>query len=191
MTTIHGIAYTIKIMLSHKFNFNLASLIGLFKSSYDNVLRWMPQDLNDDKSTLVQVMAWCLQATSHNLNQCWLRSPTPYGVTRPQWVKVQRQPTSHSYYEVLSFVLTSTCSITVKSHEYHGVAYRYLGCLCKRLPGVTITKTRLRITSPLWGQSNNGQWYKKRSHVVISWWDEWSSLESPLPKQYMTGSAAL
>ena len=47
----------------------------------------MPQDLTDDKSTLVQVMAWCRQATSHYLNQCWPRSPTPYGVTRPQWVK--------------------------------------------------------------------------------------------------------
>ena len=67
--------------------FNFALLIGIFKSSYDNVLRWMPQDLTDDKSTLVQVMAWCSQATSHYLNQCWPRSPTPYGVIRPQWVK--------------------------------------------------------------------------------------------------------
>ena len=67
--------------------FNLALLIGIFKSSYDNVLRWKPQDLTDDKSALVQVMAWCRQATSHYLSQCWLRSPMPYGVTRPQWVK--------------------------------------------------------------------------------------------------------
>ena len=28
--------------------FNPALLIGIFKSSYDNVLRWMPQDLTDD-----------------------------------------------------------------------------------------------------------------------------------------------
>ena len=67
--------------------FNLVLLIGVFKSSYDNVLRWMSQNLTDNKSTLVQVMAWCRQATSHNLNQCWPRSPTPYGVTRPQCVK--------------------------------------------------------------------------------------------------------
>ena len=67
-------------------------LVGILKS-YDNVLRWMPQDLTDDKSTLVQVMAWCHQATSHYLNQCWPRSPTPYGVTRTQWVK-----TSASYW---------------------------------------------------------------------------------------------
>ena len=46
----------------------------------------MPQDLTDEKSAFVQVMAWCRQATSHYLNQCWPRSPMPYGVTRPQWV---------------------------------------------------------------------------------------------------------
>ena len=28
----------------------------------------MPLDLTDDKSTLVQVMAWCRQATSHYLS---------------------------------------------------------------------------------------------------------------------------
>ena len=49
-------------------------------------LRWMPLDLTDDKSTLVQVMAWCRQATSHYLSQCWPRPMSPYGITRPQWV---------------------------------------------------------------------------------------------------------
>ena len=44
----------------------------------------MPLDLIDDKSTLVQVMAWCHQATSHYLNQCWPRSMSPNNVTRPQ-----------------------------------------------------------------------------------------------------------
>ena len=29
--------------------------------SYEIDLRWMPQDLTDDKSTLVKVMAWCRQ----------------------------------------------------------------------------------------------------------------------------------
>ena len=32
-------------------------------------------------------MAWCCQATSHYLSQCWPRFMLPYGVTRPQWVK--------------------------------------------------------------------------------------------------------
>ena len=58
--------------------------------SYEIALRWLPLKLNDDKSTLVQVMAWCHQATSHYLNQCWPRSLPPYGITRPQWVKYQQ-----------------------------------------------------------------------------------------------------
>ena len=67
--------------------FNLVLLIGFFRSSNDNPPRWMPWDLTDDKSTLVQVMAWCHQATSHYLSQCWPSSMSPYGITRPQWVK--------------------------------------------------------------------------------------------------------
>ena len=55
--------------------------------SYEIALRWMPLDLTGDKSKLVQVMAWCLQATSHYLSQCWPRSLSPYDVNRPQWVK--------------------------------------------------------------------------------------------------------
>ena len=66
--------------------FNIVLLIGIFRSSHDNALWWMPQDITDDKSTLVQVMAWCRQATSHYLTQCWLHSLWPYGVARPQWV---------------------------------------------------------------------------------------------------------
>ena len=31
-------------------------------------------------------MAWCHQATSHYLSQCWPISLLQYGVTRPQWV---------------------------------------------------------------------------------------------------------
>ena len=67
--------------------FNFVLLIGIFRSSYDNAFRWMPHDLTDDKSTLVQVMAWCRQASSYYLSQCWLSSLSPYGVARPQWVK--------------------------------------------------------------------------------------------------------
>ena len=47
----------------------------------------MPVDLTDDKSTLVQVMAWFRQAPIHYLSQCWPRFISPYGVTRPQWVR--------------------------------------------------------------------------------------------------------
>ena len=51
-------------------------------------LIWMSLSITDDQSILVQVMAWCRQATSHYLSQCWPRSLSPYGVTRPQWVNI-------------------------------------------------------------------------------------------------------
>ena len=73
-------------------------LVWKFQTNVSNwwlrYLLWnCPQviDLTDDMSTLVQVMAWCrqswcCQATSHYLSQCWPRSMSPYGVTRPQWL---------------------------------------------------------------------------------------------------------
>ena len=42
--------------------------------------------LNNEKSTLVQVMAWCHRVTRHYLCQCWPRSRSSQGVPRPQWV---------------------------------------------------------------------------------------------------------
>ena len=72
---------------NRKVIFKLALVNGGWGISYEIALRWMPLDLTDDKSTLVQVMAWCRQATSHYLSQCWPRSISPNGATRPQWVK--------------------------------------------------------------------------------------------------------
>ena len=67
--------------------FKLISWIDTLSNSCETALRSMPQNPSDDKSTLVQVMAWCHQAASHYLSQCCPRSLSPYGVTRPQWVK--------------------------------------------------------------------------------------------------------
>ena len=49
----------------------------------------MSLNLTDDKSTLVQVMGWCHQATSHYLSQWWPRFLPPYGVTTPQKLLVR------------------------------------------------------------------------------------------------------
>ena len=54
--------------------------------SCETALRLMSLGLTYDKSTLVQVMAWCRQTPSHFLSQCWLRSLSLFGVTRPQRV---------------------------------------------------------------------------------------------------------
>ena len=57
-------------------------------------------------------MAWCRQATSHYLSQCWPRSMSPYGVTRPQWVKECPQ-ISHCAYVQLSGNIKSYHSIII------------------------------------------------------------------------------
>ena len=44
----------------------------------------------DKKPTLVQVMAWCRQATSHYLSQCWLKSVSSYDVIKRQWIYPQQ-----------------------------------------------------------------------------------------------------
>ena len=66
--------------------FKLILMIGGWGIFCKIALRWMSMDLTDDESTLIQVMAWCRQATSHYLSQCWPRSLLPY-VIKPQWVK--------------------------------------------------------------------------------------------------------
>ena len=62
--------------------------IQFISTSRKIAFRWMAENTFDDKSTLVQVMAWCHQATSHYLSQCWPRSVLPYGITGPQWVNI-------------------------------------------------------------------------------------------------------
>ena len=102
---------------SKNVTFNLVLLIGIFRSSHDNALRWMPQDLTDDKSALVQVMAWCRQAPSHYLSKCLLRSMLPTGVTRPQWV-ILLWPTDVIWWHRSGWTLVQimTCCLMASSH---------------------------------------------------------------------------
>ena len=58
----------------------------------------MSVDLTDEKSTLVQVIAWFHQATNHYLSHCWHRSMSPYGISRLQWVKTLRPEQNDIYF---------------------------------------------------------------------------------------------
>ena len=66
--------------------FNLILVIDDLGFSNEIALRWMLLDLTGNKSILIQIMAWCRQATSHYQSQCWPSFMSPYGSTRPQWV---------------------------------------------------------------------------------------------------------
>ena len=72
--------------------FKLNLCINILSNSCGITLMWMLKKTFDDMSTLVQIMAWCHQATNHNRWQCWPTFMLPYEVTRPQWVKLKRYP---------------------------------------------------------------------------------------------------
>ena len=69
--------------------FKMQLLILFWWLIYSDHCRIMPSDewhrtcITWDESALVKVMAWCHQAPSHYLSQCWLI----HGVTRLRWVK--------------------------------------------------------------------------------------------------------
>ena len=71
-------------------------MIGGWGYSLSNCPQWIALDLTDDKSTLVQVMAWCRQATSLYLSQCWSKPVSSYDVPRPQWVNGYQSDMIHS-----------------------------------------------------------------------------------------------
>ena len=49
----------------------------IIRTSSKTAESWRLHNLINGKSTWVQVMAWCHQATSHYLSQCWPRSLSP------------------------------------------------------------------------------------------------------------------
>ena len=103
--------------------FKLALLIGTFKATFDKVLRWMIQDITDDKSTLVQVMFACLFCLFVSLlSHFWLihlffLHPLyqPYvGLCQATRVQShQRQSTSA--------VAIATCEVQVSAADYQNV----------------------------------------------------------------------
>ena len=122
--------------------------------SYEIALRWMPIDLTDEKSTLVQVMAWCHEATSHYLSQCWARPMSPNGVTRPQWVKQSRR-----------FVGSYCCKCCFSHRVYFTTAK------CMHMNGVVHTLydyrhatnfTSVFFTCGTAGCHNDDQWWHQR-----------------------------
>ena len=82
--TLWLLGYLIKDL---KVILKLIFVIGGWVFSCGSALRLMSMTIAHDKSTLFQIMAWCCQATSHYLNQCWPRFVSSYGFCAPQWVQ--------------------------------------------------------------------------------------------------------
>ena len=111
--------------------------------SCEIALIWMSVDFIDDQLTLVQVMACCRQATSHYLNQCWPRSLSPYGVTRPEWVNCI---SCSSLIKIFSFLfqvsLKSTLAIFAyfsnNIREYYSLTFVYSSVTSLCIPAACI-----------------------------------------------------
>ena len=85
------------------------------------VFRWMAQNLTSEKSTLVQVMVWCCQATNHYLDQCCPRSLMRYGIIRLWWINVEKGSINeHWMYPIFCCSLQTLLSLKNKLTRWSG-----------------------------------------------------------------------
>ena len=123
-------------------------------------LRLMPLDLINDKSTLVQVMAWCYHATSHYLSQCWPRSLSPYGVTRPQWVNIVYLKTFYTERILIRKLINLLWpSDTIWRHR-SGSTVAYVMAWCLTTPSHYLNQCWLIISKVQW-HSCEGMFQKR------------------------------
>ena len=155
------------------------------------VPRWLQQNLSNVKSTLVQVMAWCRQATSHYLNQCWPRFLTSYGITRPQWVNIWHWDTTPTCkWLTIAQVHWSTESPDL-SHSLKIMHEKQWYTLCKRKTSWEAGPWfNVKMPSYQYRKSHYGDKMVIRSsylHNVISYTAKMESLHwtNPLVGQYL------
>ena len=77
--------------------------------SLSKLLSGLLMGLNDKKLTLLQVMGWCHQATSHYQSQCWPSSMSPFDVAGPQWVKENLHKHDHQYQVIYPMAVFWQC----------------------------------------------------------------------------------
>ena len=100
--------------------FKLILVVNGWGIFYETDLIWLSLSHTYDKSTLVQVMTWCRHATSHYLSQCWPKSQSPYGVTRPQCVNGIQSPHFNSLISCWlgNYICFTECQIRMSQYEH-------------------------------------------------------------------------
>ena len=124
--------------------------------SSEIALIWISLDFTADQSTLVKVMAWCRQATSHNLSQSWPRYLSPYDITRHQRV-------SHNF--CLSYqwkIYMAAGSFVVFSMDalfYQCIVHTHFN----KEPDMSTTRRRLKSLQSICGTSTHPSTVTHRS----------------------------
>ena len=92
-------------------------------------LEWMPQNLTNKKSAVVQVMCWCSQAPSQKY--CWPIMPLPDVFTRPQWLKSWQDQSFSWSEEILQLIpLADTLSAWyLKIHSKNWTKCAIISCI--------------------------------------------------------------
>ena len=127
--------------------------------------------MTGDKSTLFQVMAWCRQATSHYLSQCWPRYMLPYGITRPQCVndseKWRKTPNEGTVF----------VSCVIKNYHYSDVK---MGPMMSQITSLTI------VYSTVYSGANQRKHQSSVSLAFvrgIHWWPVNSPHKGPVTQK--------
>ena len=90
----------------------------------------MSQNTFDDKSTLVQVMAWCRHATSHYLSKYWSPSMSPYGAARTS----ELDKAKGYLYWYSNMASRQTCPIRMPKYYYQNGNCRHTCLVPSTLP---------------------------------------------------------
>ena len=145
--------------------------------------KWMPEKLNNEKYTLVEVLAWC-----HYPRHYWPKSKPPHVVTRPQWVKLRLYswPISDMAFKGVTAELDqkpckkcskiNSISLQWRHNGCPGVSIRYrFECLFNRLVRRrSKKKSKLHVTglcevnSPVTGEFPSQR--TSNAEYVSIWW---------------------
>ena len=128
-------------------------------------------------------MAWYHQATNHYLSQCWPRSMSPYGATRPQWVNILRPEQNgwHSANNILNGIPWIHCifiNISLKfiskgpTDNISTIGYDN-GLALNR--GHTLIWTKMALFTDTAAKLLSSEWQEQRTPLMVSqhqfrWW---------------------
>ena len=87
--------------------------INILSTCCETESMWVPKNPIDYKSTLVQVMVCCHQASSYYQSQCWPRSISPYGVKWLQWILTYDWENSYRNI-ILPIKMNSLCGVALE-----------------------------------------------------------------------------
>ena len=115
-------------------------------------------ECRDDYSALVQVMAWCRQATSHYLSQCWHSFISPYISCRYIYVVIMPQ------WETSYPSMGCTTQLRIKSI----ISLRYSSIDSPLRMGIHFAKVNVLCASTASSSSSSSKYFYSRKYITYA-----------------------